>query len=136
MIMMMIPYNDHDHGGYDDLDGDDNDDADADADADDADDHESEQADLFSKKELRLKLGVDQVEHVQHRGVVHLAKYLSIHILVLQLISNTSQEMSSWIFFFVASLVRKSLRIEIVEMLSDLKSALPHENSVTRSQTI
>ena len=62
MIMMMIPYNDHDHGGYDDLDGDDNDDADAD----DADDHESEQGDLFSKKELRLKLGVDQVEHVQH----------------------------------------------------------------------
>ena len=123
----MIPYNDHDHGGYDDLDGDDNDDDGDDGDGD---------GDLFSKKELRLKLGVDQVEHVQHRGVVHLAKHLSIHILVLQLISNTSQEMSSWIFFLVASLVRKSLRIEIVEMLSDLKSALPHENSVTRSQTI
>ena len=123
----MIPYNDHDHGGYDDLDGDDNDDADADDD--DADDHESEQADLFSKKELRLKLGVDQVEHVQNWGVIHLATYLSIRFsfLLLQLISNTSQEISSWIFFFVASFVRKSLRIEIVEMLSDLNSALLQE---------
>ena len=59
MIMMMIPYNDHDHGGYDDLDGDDNDD--------DGDDGDGDgDGDLFSKKELRLKLGVDQVEHVQH----------------------------------------------------------------------
>ena len=31
------------------------------------DDHDaSEEGDLFSKKELRLKLGVYQVEHVQH----------------------------------------------------------------------
>ena len=33
--------------------------------------------------------------------------------------------MSSCIFFLVASLVKKSLRMEIVEMLSDLNSALP-----------
>ena len=39
----------------------------------------------------------------------------------------TSQEMSSCIFFLVASLVKKSLRMEIVEMLSDLNSALPLE---------
>ena len=39
--------------------------------------------------------------------------------------SLTSQEMFSWIFFLVASLVRKSFRIDIVEMLSDLKVPIP-----------
>ncbi len=33
--------------------------------------------------------------------------------------------MSSWIFFFVASLVRKSLSMEMVDMLSDLNSPAP-----------
>jgi hypothetical protein len=37
----------------------------------------------------------------------------------------TLQLISSWIFFLVASLVRKSFRMEMVEMLSDLNSPSP-----------
>ena len=74
---------------------------------------------LLGQQELRLQLGVDQVEDVEHRGVVHLeGRQLRPCLGVL-----TSQDMSSWIFFLVASLVRKSFRIEMVDMLSDLKRA-------------
>ena len=50
--------------GYD-VDGKDDDDIDGIGD-------DVEQCDLFCQKELWFKLGVDQVKHVQHWGVIHL----------------------------------------------------------------
>ena len=43
----------------------------------------------------------------------------------------TSQLISNWIFFFVASFVKKSLRIEIVDMLSEAKLPSPKKNYET-----
>ena len=48
-----------------------------------------------------------------------------IRVTVVNLQSILPQEISSEIFFLVASLVRKSFKIEMVEILSDLKTAHP-----------
>ena len=61
------PGDGYDDDGKDDDDVDGKDDDDIDGIGDDV-----EQCDLFCQKELWFKLGVDQVKHVQHWGVIHL----------------------------------------------------------------